>query len=71
MECCHIAENVFDVLRKGERRVDAELMDVVLEALDTVNSMFGQVRERAEVTPATPSFWRRCRAWPSRGRRGC
>ncbi|WP_338744770.1 chemotaxis protein CheA [Pseudomonas putida] len=56
VECCHIAENVFDILRKGERRVDAELMDVVLEALDTVNSMFGQVRERAEVTPATPEL---------------
>lgn len=56
VECCHIAENVFDVLRKGERRVDAELMDVVLEALDTVNSMFGQVRERGDVTPATPEL---------------
>ncbi|MEE1904031.1 chemotaxis protein CheA [Pseudomonas inefficax] len=56
VECCHIAENVFDVLRKGERRVDAELMDVVLEALDTVNSMFGQVRERTEVTAATPEL---------------
>ncbi|MEJ5865696.1 chemotaxis protein CheA [Pseudomonas farsensis] len=53
VECCHIAENVFDILRKGERRVDAELMDVVLEALDTVNSMFSQVRERTQVTPAT------------------
>ncbi|AXO89114.1 chemotaxis protein CheA [Pseudomonas parafulva] len=56
VECCHIAENVFDILRKGERRVDAELMDVVLEALDTVNSMFGQVRERSEITPATPEL---------------
>ncbi|MHC6226617.1 chemotaxis protein CheA [Pseudomonas sp. X10] len=56
VECCHIAENVFDVLRKGERRVDAELMDVVLEALDAVNGMFGQVRERNEVTPATPEL---------------
>ncbi|AHF68478.1 MULTISPECIES: chemotaxis protein CheA [Pseudomonas] len=56
VECCHIAENVFDILRKGERRVDAELMDVVLEALDTVNSMFGQVRERTDLTPATPEL---------------
>lgn len=56
VECCHIAENVFDILRKGERRVDAELMDVVLEALDTVNSMFGQVRERSEPTPASPEL---------------
>ncbi|MGC5700291.1 chemotaxis protein CheA [Pseudomonas sp. NFXW11] len=56
VECCHIAENVFDILRKGERRVDSELMDVVLEALDTVNSMFGQVRERTEITAATPEL---------------
>jgi len=56
VECCHIAENVFDILRKGERRVDSELMDVVLEALDTVNSMFGQVRERSALTPATPEL---------------
>ncbi|WP_259765749.1 Hpt domain-containing protein, partial [Pseudomonas protegens] len=56
VECCHIAENVFDILRKGERRVDSELMDVVLEALDAVNGMFGQVRERTEITAATPEL---------------
>ncbi|MHC5134660.1 chemotaxis protein CheA [Pseudomonas glycinis] len=56
VECCHIAENVFDILRKGERRVDAELMDVVLEALDAVNSMFSEVRERAPITAATPEL---------------
>lgn len=56
VECCHIAENVFDILRKGERRVDAELMDVVLQALDTVNQMFSEVRERSEPTPATPEL---------------
>ncbi|MBD8473610.1 chemotaxis protein CheA [Pseudomonas sp. CFBP 8770] len=56
VECCHIAENVFDILRKGERRVDAELMDVVLEALDAVNGMFTEVRERAPVTPASPQL---------------
>ncbi|AGI23691.1 CheA signal transduction histidine kinase [Pseudomonas sp. ATCC 13867] len=56
VECCHIAENVFDILRKGERRVDAELMDVVLQALDTVNVMFQQVRDAQEPTPATPEL---------------
>lgn len=56
VECCHIAENVFDILRKGERRVDPELMDVVLEALDAVNSMFSEVRERSPITPATPEL---------------
>ena len=43
VECCHVAENVFDILRKGERTVTPELMDVVLEALDNVNSMFSRV----------------------------
>ncbi|TLX59362.1 chemotaxis protein CheA [Stutzerimonas nosocomialis] len=56
VECCHIAENVFDILRKGERRVDSELMDVVLQALDAVNEMFGQVRERTDMTPASPEL---------------
>ncbi|MBG4366317.1 chemotaxis protein CheA [Pseudomonas aeruginosa] len=56
VECCHIAENVFDILRKGERRVSSELMDVVLQALDTVNAMFDQVREQSEPTPATPEL---------------
>ncbi|AZF27825.1 chemotaxis protein CheA [Pseudomonas sp. R2-60-08W] len=56
VECCHIAENVFDILRKGERQVDSELMDVILEALDAVNAMFSQVRERAPVTAATPEL---------------
>ncbi|EPE2337648.1 chemotaxis protein CheA [Pseudomonas aeruginosa] len=56
VECCPIAENVFDILRKGERRVSSELMDVVLQALDTVNAMFDQVREQSEPTPATPEL---------------
>ena len=56
VECCHIAENVFDILRKGERRVDSELMDVVLEALDAVNNMFSEVREQNPITAATPEL---------------
>ncbi|UOB22561.1 chemotaxis protein CheA [Pseudomonas orientalis] len=56
VECCHIAENVFDILRKGERQVDSELMDVILEALDAVNGMFSEVRERAPITAATPEL---------------
>ena len=56
VECCHIAENVFDILRKGERRVTSDLMDVVLQALDTVNEMFSQVRERCEPTSAHPDL---------------
>jgi len=50
--CCHIAENVFDILRNGKRSVDADLMDVVLRALDAVNEMFSEVRDGASPTPA-------------------
>jgi len=41
---CHKAEDVFDVLREGERKVCAELMDVILEVVDVVNLMFDQVK---------------------------
>ncbi|AZT84410.1 chemotaxis protein CheA [Marinobacter sp. NP-4(2019)] len=52
VNCCHSAENVFDTLRNHKRKVDSELMDVVLEALDNVNAMFEQVRNHEELTPA-------------------
>ncbi len=54
--CCHIAENVFDILRKGERPVTSDLMDVVLQALDAVNVMFDQVRNQQDPTPADPAL---------------
>lgn len=52
VNCCHSAENVFDTLRNRKRKVDSDLMDVVLDALDNVNSMFGQVRNQEELTSA-------------------
>mgnify|MGYP000483518028 CR=1 FL=1 len=54
--CCHIAENVFDILRNGKRSVDAELMDVVLRALDSVNEMFEEVRAGQQPTNAEPQL---------------
>ena len=48
VECCHKAENLFDLLRNGELAVSSELMDVVLQALDAVNAMFENVRSGAE-----------------------
>lgn len=58
VQCCHIAENVFDILRNGKRSVDAELMDVVLRALDAVNTMFEEVRNRQDPVPADPQLLR-------------
>lgn len=56
VDACHGAENIFDLLRTGKRSVTSELMDVILEALDTINVMFGQVQEREPVDPAEPSL---------------
>ncbi|RKF19500.1 chemotaxis protein CheA [Alginatibacterium sediminis] len=52
VDCCHGAENVFDVLRNGGRSITPELMDTILAALDSVNDMFVQVQAREELTPA-------------------
>ncbi|MDX3773765.1 chemotaxis protein CheA [Chromatiaceae bacterium AAb-1] len=56
VDACHGAENVFDILRTGKRRVTPELMDVILQALDTVNSMFAEVQNHQPLTPAEPSL---------------
>lgn len=42
--CCHAAENVFDKLRNNDIQVTTALMDVVLQALDTINAQFDCVR---------------------------
>lgn len=52
VNACHKAENVFDTLRNGGRKVDAELMDVILQAHDVISSMFAQVQNREEPDPA-------------------
>mgnify|MGYP000001705969 CR=1 FL=1 len=52
VEICHHAEDVFNLLRQGERTVDAALMDTVLRVLDTVNAMFAEVRAGRAPTPA-------------------
>lgn len=45
VECCHVTENLFDILRNGQREVTSELMDVVLLALDTVTNQFSQLQQ--------------------------
>ncbi len=56
VECCHITENLFDILRNGKRSVTPELMDVVLQALDAVNEQFRQISQREPATPASPEL---------------
>lgn len=56
VETCHGAENVFDTLRNGQRPVSSELMDIILQALDTINAQFAQVQAREEVVAAEPQL---------------
>jgi len=56
VDCCHITENLFDILRNKQRDVTPELMDVVLQVLDAVNTMFEQLKEREELSPADPQL---------------
>jgi len=49
---CHRAEDVFNILRQGQRKVDARLMDVVLEVVDVVNDMFDSIRQGIDPPPA-------------------
>ncbi|MCG8317541.1 MAG: chemotaxis protein CheA [Pseudomonadales bacterium] len=56
VDLCHAAENVFDMLRNAKLTINAELMDVVLQALDSVVAMFGQVNARQYPEAAEPQL---------------
>ncbi|OEE50260.1 chemotaxis protein CheA [Vibrio splendidus] len=52
VDTCHGAENVFDILRNGQRSVTSGLMDTMLQALDTVNVQFQAVQDQEPLVPA-------------------
>ena len=54
VEACHGAENVFDTLRNQQRAVTSELMDVILQALDTINELFAQVQSKEPLSSPDP-----------------
>lgn len=56
VDVCHGAENIFDILRTNQRSVTADLMDVILQALDTINEMFVLVQNREQTEPADPTL---------------
>ena len=52
VDCCHGAENIFDVLRNHKRTLTPELMDIILLALDAVKNMFEELQMgNSELTP--------------------
>jgi len=56
VELCHVAENVFDLLRNRKLSVNSDLMDVVLRALDAINVMFSNVKARNPIELAPESL---------------
>lgn len=40
---CHLTENLFDKLRNGEMKLNAEIMDVIFAATGEVSKMFGDL----------------------------
>jgi len=56
VEVCHRAEDVFNILRQGERVADAELIDVILQVIDVVGDMFDQLRAEETLTQASPEL---------------
>jgi len=56
VEVCHVAEDVFNQLRQGERAVDSHLMDVILQVLDVLNDMFDAVRGGNDPESASPEL---------------
>lgn len=52
VKICHRAEDVFNLLRQGQRRADSNLMDIILQVLDVLNRMFDELRSGQEPEPA-------------------
>lgn len=53
---CHKGEDVFNLLRQGERQVDADMMDTFLKVLDSLNTMFAEVKAGAFPSQAAPAL---------------
>ena len=52
VDVCHGAENIFDLLRNNQRSVTSSLMDVILQATDSINEMFALVQAGEPLQPA-------------------
>jgi len=52
VDCCHVSENIFDLLRNQKQVISADLMDVVLRSLDTIIEMFDTVKQGEMPEPA-------------------
>lgn len=56
VDVCHRAEDVFNLLRSGQKRVTPEVMDAILPVLDVLNAQFDDLRAGVEPSPADASL---------------
>lgn len=52
VDIAHKAEDIFGLLRNGQRHVNPRLMDVVLRVLDALREMFAELRDGKRPQPA-------------------
>ncbi len=52
VDICHKSENIFDLLRHGEKEVTQDLMDKILLALDAIQQMYAEIQEGRTPDPA-------------------
>jgi len=53
---CHRSEDIFNLLRNGERTITPELMDTILPVLDVLEEQFDALRNGDEVADADPAM---------------
>ena len=56
VELCHGVEELFDLLRRGRRRVEAHLFDLAQMATDEAGRMLATLRDGRPLTPAAPEL---------------
>lgn len=61
VEICHQTEDIFNLLRRGDKAVTPDLMDTVLQALDRVNVMFTRLDSGELIEAAPGSFMEQLR----------
>src|SRR5688572_32344952 len=54
VDLCHLTENLFDLLRKNELKLNAAIMDAILAATGVVRVMFDDLGRGAQPQPADP-----------------
>ncbi|VAW69665.1 Signal transduction histidine kinase CheA [hydrothermal vent metagenome] len=67
VDCCHVCEDVFNVLRQGERVISSGLMDCVLAGLDAVQNMFTEIQAGVDPTPAEPELLEKLKVYSVAG----